>query len=51
MTNADYDPELRDELLPGWLNVLFPLKAAVDFGIDLRNHDPRRTWDQRYVDH
>lgn len=38
------------EVLPGWLNVLLPLKAAVDHGIDLRNHDPNRTWDQRYVD-
>jgi hypothetical protein len=34
----------------GWLNVLLPFKAWVDFGIDLRNHDPRRTWRQRYVD-
>jgi hypothetical protein len=20
------------------------MKAAVDFGVDLRNHDPERTW-------
>jgi uncharacterized protein YndB with AHSA1/START domain len=39
-----------EEVLPGWLNVLFPLKAAADFGVDLRNHDPTRTWDQRFVD-
>lgn len=26
------------------------LKAAADFGVDLRNHDPTRTWDQGYVD-
>ena len=38
------------DVLPGWLNVLLPLKAAVDFGIDLRNHDRERTWDQKYVD-
>lgn len=38
------------EVLPGWLNVLFPLKAAADFGVDLRNHDPARTWDQGYAD-
>ncbi len=34
----------------GWLNVLFPLKAWVDHGIDLRNHDPERTWDNGYAD-
>jgi len=26
------------------------LKAAHDFGVDLRNHDPELTWDQGYVD-
>jgi uncharacterized protein YndB with AHSA1/START domain len=39
-----------EEVLPGWLNVLFPLKAAADFGVDLRNHDATRTWDQRFAD-
>ena len=34
----------------GWLNVLFPLKAAVAFGVDLRSHDPGRIWDEGYVD-
>jgi uncharacterized protein YndB with AHSA1/START domain len=34
----------------GWLSVLFALKGYVDFGIDLRNHDPARTWDQGFVD-
>jgi uncharacterized protein YndB with AHSA1/START domain len=34
----------------GWLNVLFPLKAWITFGIDLRNHDPRRSWDEGYAD-
>jgi uncharacterized protein YndB with AHSA1/START domain len=38
------------EVYAGWLNVLLPLKAWVDFGIDLRNHDPKRTWEQHYVD-
>ena len=51
MTNSNYDPTWRDDLLPGWLNVLLPMKAMLDFGVDLRNHDPARTWDQRYVDH
>ena len=39
-----------DEVHAGWLNVLFPLKGAADFGIDLRNHDPARGWRQGYVD-
>ncbi|HSG41661.1 MAG TPA: SRPBCC domain-containing protein, partial [Anaerolineales bacterium] len=30
----------------GWISVLMALKASVDFGVDLRNHDPKRTWDQ-----
>jgi len=40
----------RGEVLAGWVSVLMALKAAVDFGVDLRNHDPARTWNQGYVD-
>ena len=50
MTNTGFDPSDRDDILPGWLNVLFPLKGAADHGIDLRNHDPSRTWEKGYVD-
>ncbi len=32
------------EARPGWVSVLLALKAAADFGVDLRNHDPARTW-------
>jgi uncharacterized protein YndB with AHSA1/START domain len=39
-----------EEVLAGWLNVLFPLKGAADFGIDLRSHDPARLWDDGYID-
>ncbi len=38
------------EVHAGWLNVLFPLKAWVAFGIDLRNHDPSRSWVKGYAD-
>jgi uncharacterized protein YndB with AHSA1/START domain len=38
------------EVHAGWLNVLFPLKAWLAYRIDLRNHDPRRTWDDGYAD-
>jgi hypothetical protein len=30
--------------------VLLALKSAADFGVDLRNHDPARTWDQGYAE-
>lgn len=34
----------------GWVSVLLACKAAVDFGIDLRNRDPARSWDAGFVD-
>jgi uncharacterized protein YndB with AHSA1/START domain len=40
----------RAEVLAGWVSVLLALKAAVDFGIDVRNHDAGRTWDAGFVD-
>ncbi|MFW9853770.1 MAG: SRPBCC domain-containing protein [Candidatus Thorarchaeota archaeon] len=40
----------RTEVIAGWGSVLMALKGAVDFGIDLRNNDPTRTWDQGYFD-
>lgn len=41
-------PEYRTEVIAGWGWVLMCLKAAVDFDVDLRNNDPKRTWDQGY---
>ena len=38
------------EVNAGWVSVLMNLKAAADFQHDLRNHDPKRTWDQGYAD-
>lgn len=38
------------EVYAGWLNVLFPLKAWLMFGVDLRNHDPTRSWIEGYAD-
>jgi hypothetical protein len=38
------------EVHAGWVSVLLTLKAAADFGIDLRNHDPVRSWDQGFAD-
>jgi hypothetical protein len=31
------------ETMAGWVSVLLALKAAADFGVDLRNHDSGRT--------
>ena len=44
---ADVD---RSEITAGWVSWLMAMKGAVDFGIDLRNHDPQRTWFTGYVD-
>ena len=53
------DLHLREEGVPlaehlenyaGWVSVLLGLKAAVDFGIDLRGHDRARSWAHGYVD-
>ncbi|GAA4277304.1 SRPBCC family protein [Aquimarina mytili] len=38
------------EVKAGWISVLMNLKAVADFKCDLRNHDPKRTWDQGYAD-
>jgi uncharacterized protein YndB with AHSA1/START domain len=40
----------RMEVVAGWVSVLMALKAAADFGVDLRNHDLRRSWEQGYVE-
>jgi uncharacterized protein YndB with AHSA1/START domain len=40
----------RIENYAGWVTVLMNLKAAVDYGVDLRNHDPARTWGQGYCE-
>lgn len=50
LTDAGGPPEDREEVLAGWVSVLLALKAAVDYGVDLRNHDPDRTWDDGYVE-
>jgi len=44
------DAHEGNEVHAGWLNVLFPLKALADFGIDLRNGDTARSWAQGFLD-
>jgi hypothetical protein len=50
LTNDGVDVRDRAEVTAGWLTVLLPMKAWIDHRIDLRSHDPSRTWDQGYVD-
>ena len=38
------------EFHPGSVSWLLVLKAAADFGVDLRNGSPERAWEQRDVD-
>jgi uncharacterized protein YndB with AHSA1/START domain len=40
----------RLDNLAGWVSVLLALKAAADFGIDLRNDDRAKRWEDGYVD-
>lgn len=39
-----------NEVHAGWVSVLLVLKAAADHGIDLRNHDASKTWDEGFVE-
>lgn len=38
------------EVEAGWVSVLMSLKAAADFGVDLRNHRADRSFRRRYVE-
>lgn len=49
MVNTGVSEDEYAEVYAGWTSVLMNLKAVADFGADLRNHDPNRTWDQGYV--
>lgn len=40
----------RLDNLAGWVSVLLVLKAAADFGFDLRNDDAAKRWEDDYVD-
>lgn len=44
------DEALRFEMIPGWISVLMAMKASVDFGVDLRNHDKDRCWNTGFAD-
>lgn len=50
LSDAGVPTDDRTEVIAGWVSVLMQFKAAVEHNIDLRNHDPERTWDQGYVE-
>lgn len=50
LTHEGVRAEEWNEVHVGWLNVLFPLKAWLAHGVDLRNHDPARGWDDGFAD-
>ncbi len=50
LTDVGEPEEWRTEVIAGWVSVLLALKATVDFGVDLRNHDPQRTWSEGFAD-
>ena len=50
LTDQGVPQKDRTEVIAGWVSVLMALKASVDFGVDLRNHDSNRTWDEGYVE-
>lgn len=41
---------IRMEMAAGWVSVLMAMKAAVDHGVDLRNHSELRSWNNGYLD-
>lgn len=50
MSCINFPKSDRTEIIAGWVSVLMAMKAAVDFNVDLRNHDPKRTWWEGYAD-
>lgn len=50
VTLTDERTEEREEVTAGWVSVLMQLKAAVQFGVDLRNHSRERSWGRGYVE-
>ncbi len=50
LRDAGVRAEDWEEVMAGWVSVLMALKAAVDFGVDLRNHDARYNWEEGFVE-
>ncbi len=50
LLSTQVDESIRWEMVAGWVSVLLAMKAAVDHGVDLRNHDASRSWSDGYAD-
>jgi uncharacterized protein YndB with AHSA1/START domain len=50
LQNDGVSEDERVEVIAGWVSVLMQLKAAAQFDVDLRNHDPARSWRAGYVE-
>ena len=50
LTDVGVPDAYRSEVIAGWVSVLMNLKAAVDFGVDLRIHDHDRNWNHGFVE-
>jgi hypothetical protein len=50
LTAKTVSENVKNEMTAGWVSVLLNMKAAVDFGVDLRNHNPDRVWDDGFLD-
>lgn len=50
MVNENVPAQEREDVLAGWVSVLMQMKAAIQFGVDLRNHSRERSWRNGYVE-
>ncbi|MCG8326823.1 MAG: SRPBCC domain-containing protein [Chitinophagales bacterium] len=50
LTAVTSNEDTKQEMTAGWVSVLMAMKAAVDFGVDLRNHHSERVWEKGYLD-
>jgi uncharacterized protein YndB with AHSA1/START domain len=50
VTETGTRPEEWLDNYAGWVSLLLTLKGALDFGVDLRNGSPSRSWRNGFVD-
>ena len=49
LTHKEIDNDDRCVMMAGWVSVLLTLKATVNHSVDLRNHNPKLTWENSFV--
>ncbi len=50
LINENLPADVFEETKVGWVSVLLALKAYADLGVDLRNHNRKKSWDDFFVD-